>query len=69
MLPVLFLMVVGSFARWKSDSLAELSKKLRPIALVSVVLGLLSPFLAGHWSALVALGLTLAIWIVRRPLW
>ena len=64
MLPVLFLMVVGSFARWKSDSLAELSQKLRPIAIVSVLLGCSAPFLAGHWSALVALGLTLAIWIV-----
>jgi cytochrome c-type biogenesis protein CcmF len=26
MLPVLFFMVVGSFARWKNDSVAELTK-------------------------------------------
>lgn len=64
MLPVLFFMVVGSFARWKNDSVAELTKKLRPVAIVSVVLGCAAPFLAGPWSPLVALALSLAIWIV-----
>lgn len=64
MIPVLFFMVIGSFARWKNDSVADLTKKLRSIATVSVVLGCAAPFLAGSWSALVAIGLTLAIWIV-----
>nr|WP_319564702.1 heme lyase CcmF/NrfE family subunit [uncultured Rhodoferax sp.] len=64
MIPVLFFMVIGSFARWKNDSVADLTKKLRSIATVSVVLGCSAPFLAGSWSALVAIGLTLAIWIV-----
>jgi cytochrome c-type biogenesis protein CcmF len=64
MMPVLFFMVIGSYARWKNDSVAELTKKLRPIAIVSVLLGCTAPLLAGEWSALVAIGLTLAIWIV-----
>jgi cytochrome c-type biogenesis protein CcmF len=64
MVPVLLFMVLGSFARWKSDSIAELSKKLRPVAILSVLLGCTAPLLAGAWSALVALGLTLAFWIV-----
>jgi len=64
MLPVLFFMVVGSYARWKNDSVAELTKKLRPVAIVSVLLGSAAPFLAGPWSPLVALALSLAIWIV-----
>ncbi len=64
MLPVLFFMVIGSYARWKNDTVAELTKKLRPIAIVSVLLGCTLPLLAGAWSALVALGLTLSIWIV-----
>jgi cytochrome c-type biogenesis protein CcmF len=64
MLPVLFFMVVGSFARWKNDTVAELTKKLRPVGIVSVVLGCAAPFLAGPWSPLVALALSLAIWIV-----
>jgi len=64
MMPVLFLMVVGSFSRWKSDSLAELALKLRPLAIVALILGCVTPLLAGPWSALVAIGLTLAYWII-----
>jgi cytochrome c-type biogenesis protein CcmF len=64
MTPVLFFMVVGSYARWKNDTVAELAKRLRPIAIVSVLLGCTLPLLAGAWSALVAMGLTLSIWIV-----
>ena len=64
MVPVLFFMVVGSWSRWKSDSAAEIAKKLRPVAIVSVLLGCTAPLLAGAWSALAALGLTLAFWIV-----
>jgi len=68
MLPVLFFMVVGSYARWKNDSVAELSKKLRPVAIVSVLLGCSAPLLAGPWSWLVALSLTLVFWIVLSSL-
>ena len=64
MLPVLFFMVLGSYARWKNDSLAELSKKLRPLAIASVLLGGGVPFLAGPWSPLVALSLSLVFWII-----
>lgn len=64
MLPVLFFMVLGSYARWKNDSVAELSKKLRPVAILSVLLGCSAPLLAGAWSPLVALSLTLVFWIV-----
>ena len=64
MMPVLFFMVIGAFARWKFDSVADLTKKLRPVAILSVLLGCASPLLAGGWSALVALSMTLAFWIV-----
>jgi cytochrome c-type biogenesis protein CcmF len=64
MTPVLLFMVIGSYARWKNDTVANLSQKLRPIAIVSVLLGCSAPLLAGAWSALVAMGLTLSIWIV-----
>ena len=64
MLPVLFFMVIGSYARWKSDSVAELSRKLRPVAIVSALLGCSAPLLAGPWSPLVALSLSLVFWIV-----
>ncbi len=68
MMPVLFFMVVGSYARWKSDGVAELTKKLRPVAIVSVLLGCGAPLLAGAWSPLVALSLSLAFWIVLGTL-
>ncbi|MBP9905137.1 MAG: heme lyase CcmF/NrfE family subunit [Rhodoferax sp.] len=64
MVPVLFFMVIGSYARWKNDTLAEIGKRLRPVAIVSVLLGCSLPFLAGSWSPIVAVGLTLAVWIM-----
>jgi cytochrome c-type biogenesis protein CcmF len=68
MVPVLLFMVIGSFARWKNDSARELATKLRPVAIISVLLGCSAPLLAGAWSALAALGLTLAFWIVLGSL-
>ncbi|MDP2371825.1 heme lyase CcmF/NrfE family subunit [Rhodoferax sp.] len=64
MVPVLLFMVIGSYSRWKNDSVAELTKKLRPVAIISVLAGCGLPLLAGPWSWLVALGLSLALWIV-----
>jgi cytochrome c-type biogenesis protein CcmF len=68
MVPVLLFMVIGSYARWKTDSTRELAKKLGPVAILSIVLGTSAPLLAGDWSALVALGLTLGFWIVLGSL-
>ena len=56
--------MIGSYARWKNDSVADMVKKLRPVAIVSVLLGCLAPLLAGEWTWLVALGLSLAFWII-----
>jgi cytochrome c-type biogenesis protein CcmF len=64
MVPVLVFMVIGSFARWKSDTVADLVKKIKPIALAAIVLGCSLPLLAGKWSVWVAIGLTLVCWIV-----
>ncbi len=64
MVPVLVFMVLGSYARWKSDSMKELLTKLRPVAFASVLLGCTVPLLQGPWSPLVSLGMTLVFWIV-----
>jgi cytochrome c-type biogenesis protein CcmF len=64
MTPVLFFMVIGSYTRWKSDNAKDLIKRLQPIAIVSIVLGCSLPLLAGPWSWLVSVGLSLAIWLV-----
>jgi cytochrome c-type biogenesis protein CcmF len=62
--PVLFFMVIGSYARWKKDSVGELAKRLSPVAVAAVLLGCTLPLLAGPWSAVAAMGLTLALWIM-----
>ena len=64
MVPVLVFMVIGSYARWKNDSISEIAKRLRPVAIVSVLAGGFLPLLAGSWSPVVAMGLTLAVWII-----
>jgi cytochrome c-type biogenesis protein CcmF len=63
MAPVVLLMGVGPLARWKSTTAAELARKLRWPAVVSVVAAVLLPLLAGRWSIGVALGLLLAAWV------
>lgn len=68
MMPVLLFMAIGSWARWKRDDLAALTQKLQTLALAAVLLGGGATLLAGAWSALVALGLTLAFWIVLASL-
>jgi len=64
MAPALFLMGVGPLARWKRSSLPELAVLLRWALGVSLVLGFLSPFVFGDWSALVGCGIALALWVV-----
>jgi cytochrome c-type biogenesis protein CcmF len=64
MAPALFLMGVGPLARWKRTSVPELAVRLRWALGISLVLGFLSPFLFGDWSAMVGFGLALAVWIV-----
>ena len=64
MVPLLFLMAVGPVARWKQANIADIVRPLRVAFAVAVVAGVGLPFLAGAWSAGVALGLGLAIWIV-----
>ena len=63
MAPALFLMGVGPLARWKKASLPDLATRLRWAFAASVVAGLLLPFAMGRWSAFVAFGLLLALWI------
>jgi cytochrome c-type biogenesis protein CcmF len=64
MVPLMLLLGVGPIARWKQARMPELVARLRWAALASVVVAALLPFIAGRWSALVALGMLLACWIV-----
>jgi cytochrome c-type biogenesis protein CcmF len=64
MTPLVFLMGVGPLARWKSAELPSLAKRLRWAAVLSVVMALLTGWLAGRISALATLGFLMAWWIV-----
>jgi cytochrome c-type biogenesis protein CcmF len=64
MAPVLFLMGVAPFARWKEASFGELARAVRWAALPAVVLAIVLPFIYGSWTPLVGLGLLLAFWVI-----
>ncbi len=62
MSPILFLVGIGPFARWKSASIPEILRLLRWAAVVAVIVAIALPLLYGQWKALTALGLLLAAW-------
>ncbi|QWT46871.1 heme lyase CcmF/NrfE family subunit [Azospira inquinata] len=68
MVPVAFLVAVGPFARWKAASIPELIRVLRWALVAAIIVGALVPLAYGRWSALVALGILLAAWILLGTL-
>ncbi len=63
-----FMMGVGPIARWKQASLADMTKRLWPWLVASVLLAVLVSFLFGRWSAPVVAGVTLGLWAVLSSL-
>ncbi|HYD62709.1 MAG TPA: heme lyase CcmF/NrfE family subunit [Noviherbaspirillum sp.] len=63
MIPVLVLVAVGPFVRWKDASLPELLRRLRWVALASVGLAIAIALVLAA-SPMVAAGLAFAVWIV-----
>ena len=64
MTPVVILMMVGPFVRWKSDLFAPLAKRLTPALLASIVIGISIAAMIGHLTWRTALGLFLAAWVI-----
>ncbi len=64
MLPAVFLIGIGPFARWKQASLPEIAVRLRWAFGAAAVSALILPFVMGDWRPLVALGILLAAWII-----
>ena len=64
MMPILFLMGVGPFARWKNASVAELARTLRWAFAAAAVVAIVLPLAYGRWTPMIALGIVLAAWIV-----
>ena len=64
MTPILFLIGVGPFARWKEASIPEIARALKWALVAGIVVAVALPLIYGHWSALTALGLFFAGWII-----
>ncbi len=68
MSPILFLMGVGPFARWKEASIPEIAKAVKWALAVGVIVAIALPLLYGQWYAMTALGIFFATWIVVTAL-
>ena len=64
MTPAAFLIGVGPIARWKQAKVPELAVRLRWAFVLSLITGVLLPFVIGGWKWRASLGLLLAFWIV-----
>ena len=63
MLPMLFLLGVGPFARWKDADPGKLARRLWIVGVISIAIGAAVPFIMGRWSTWVFVGVTLAAWV------
>ncbi|MGE0358184.1 MAG: heme lyase CcmF/NrfE family subunit [Burkholderiales bacterium] len=64
MAPAVFLMAIGPMASWKRAALPDLATRLKWALGVALACAILVPLARGKWSALVALGLFLAFWVI-----
>src|SRR5258708_34468337 len=64
MAPAVFLMAIGPMASWKHAALPGLWTRLRWALAVSVAAALVIPFPLGQFSAGIACGLWLGLWVV-----
>jgi cytochrome c-type biogenesis protein CcmF len=68
MVPMVLLMGMGPIVRWKQMGGAEILKRVRWSLVISVVLGVATPWALGKWTPMIALGLTLAFWLIATVL-
>ena len=68
MVPVLFLMGIAPFARWKEASVSEIIRTLRWAFVAAAIVAIALPLVYGEWKALTALGILLAVWITLGAL-
>ena len=64
MSPILFLIGLGPFARWKEASIPEIVKTVKWALGVGIIVAIGMPLIYGQWHALTALGLFFAAWII-----
>lgn len=64
MIPALLLIALGPLAHWKAADLRNILMRLKLPAVAALVAGIALPLAFGRWSALAALGLAVAVWIM-----
>jgi cytochrome c-type biogenesis protein CcmF len=68
MAPAFFLMAVGPIASWRNQTLPNLWTRLKWAFGVALATAIVTPFIMGRWSFLIALGLLLAFWIIAASI-
>jgi len=63
MIPLVFLMAVGPYARWKKASVPAIAQRLKWAAGASLINALVVPVVMGEWRPMVALGILAASWV------
>ncbi|NMF88499.1 heme lyase CcmF/NrfE family subunit [Aromatoleum petrolei] len=64
MTPVIVLMMIGPFVRWKGDDGNRILRKIGPGLVASIVLGIGAAYAIGHVTWRTILGLSLAAWVL-----
>ena len=64
MAPVVVLMMIGPFIRWKGDDTGRIARKIAPGIIASLVLGAGLSVAIGHVTPRTVLGLALAAWVL-----
>jgi len=64
MSPLLALIGIGTYLRWKEDRFERLRKALTLPLVAAVILGALFPLVMERYEVLAAVGMTLAFWVV-----
>ena len=63
MAPVILLMAIGPYVRWKQADPAEIVKELKLVFAGALVAAVLIPVLMGGWSTLASFGFLMAFWL------
>ncbi len=68
MVPLLFILVPGTIARWREAHVSEMFQELRWVGAASLLLAIGLPFVWGPWSMGTALGVFLGMWVALGSL-
>ena len=68
MTPVVILMMVGPFLRWKNDTVARFMRTLAPAFAASIIIAVAVAFAIDHVTVRAVLGLALAAWVILTSL-